>query len=128
MATALEYGVADKIDFVSCQTNVKPWFAQATAFIMASQCEGLGRVTAEAMFYGCPVIARAAGGTLDLIKDGVTGYLYGTIKECAQLIQKVCKENQEKIILKAQEFAVNNLSQEVYGPKIMEVYNSVMKQ
>lgn len=128
MATALEYGVADKIDFVSCQTNVKPWFAQATAFIMASQCEGLGRVTAEAMFYGCPVIARATGGTLDLVKDGVTGYLYGTIEECAQLIQKVCKENQEKIIQKAQEFAVNSLSIEVYGPKIMEVYNSVMKQ
>lgn len=125
--TMKEAGVENAIDFIPCQTDVKPWFAHATAYIMASECEGLGRVTAEAMFYGCPVIARATGGTLDLVKDGVTGYLFNTIEECAQLIQKVCTENQEKVILQAQKFAVDNLSQEMYGPKVMEVYYSVMR-
>lgn len=116
------------IELVPCQKDVKPYFAKASAYIMASDCEGLGRVTAEAMFYGCPVIAHATGGTLDLVKDGETGYLYRTLEECAQLIRKVCIENQEPMILRAQDFAVNNLSQEVYGPKIMEVYNQVLKQ
>ena len=64
---------------------------------MTSEFEALGRVTAEAMFYGCPVIAHATGGTLDLVKDGETGYLYNTIDECAELIRKVCPENQEKV-------------------------------
>ena len=126
--TAYAFGIEGSLEFVPCQTDVKPWFSHATAFLMASDCEGLGRVTAEAMFYGCPVIARATGGTLDLVKDGVTGYLFDTIEECARLIQTVCSENQEKIILQAQEFAVNNLSQEIYGPKVMEVYNSVVRQ
>ena len=35
-------------------------------------------------------------------------------------------ENQEQIILQAQDFAINNLSQEVYAPKIMDVYDKVM--
>lgn len=125
--TAREYDVFDFVDFVECQKDVKPYFAKATAYIMASEFEGLGRVTAEAMFYGCPVIAHATGGTLDIVKDGETGYLYNTLDECAQFIRKVCTEPQEALILRAQKFAVDNLSQEVYGPKIMEVYNKVKK-
>ena len=128
LMTAKEYNVSNAIEFVECQKDVKPYFSHATAYLMASDYEALGRVTAEAMFYGCPVIAHATGGTLDLVKNGETGYLYNTIEECADLIKKVCSENQEYIILNAQQFAINNLSQEVYGPKIMEVYNAVMNK
>lgn len=125
---AKELCVEKSIKFVPCQKDVKPFFAHATGYIMASEFEGLGRTTAEAMFLGCPVIALASGGTLDLVKDGETGYLYNTIEECAQLIRKVCSENQETLILRAQEFAVNNLSQEVYGPKIIEVYRHILTE
>ena len=126
--TAQKCGIKDRVEIVPCQKDVKPYFAKATAYIMASEFEGLGRVTAEAMFYGGPVIAHATGGTLDIVKDGETGYLFKTIEECAQLIRKVCTEPQEALILRAQKFAVDNLSQEVYGPKIMEVYNKVLKK
>jgi glycosyltransferase involved in cell wall biosynthesis len=126
--TMVEFGVENVVEFVPCQPNIKPYFAHATAYIMASECEGLGRVTAEAMFYGCPVVAHASGGTLDMVKDGKTGYLFHTIDECAELIKKVCTENQEKIILQAQQFAIEYLSQEIYGPKIMEVYESVLNE
>lgn len=125
--TADQYCILKDVEFLPCQKNVKPWFEHATAYIMASKNEGLGRVTAEAMFFGCPVIAHASGGTLDIVNDNETGYLYKTIDECAQLIRKVCSENQEQIILRAQNFAVNNLSQEVYGPKIIEVYEKILE-
>ena len=127
-ATIAEYEIEDKVEFVPCQSDIKPYFEHASGYIMASECEGLGRVTAEAMFYGCPVVAHASGGTLDLVKDGITGYLFHTVDECADLINKVCNENQEKVILQAQQFAVEHLSQEVYGPKIMEVYESVLNE
>jgi hypothetical protein len=39
----------------------------------------------------------------------------------------VCTTDQEDIILRAQEFAKQNLSIENYAPKIMEVYNLVLK-
>ena len=126
MGTIREYHIEGAVDFVPCQKDVKPYFSNATAYIMSSEFEGLGRVTGEAMFFGSPVIAHATGGTLDLVKDGETGYLYNTEDECAQRIRKVCTENQEPLILRAQEFAINNLSQEVYGPKIMEVYNKIL--
>lgn len=126
MYTAKEYGCEEYVDFVPCQSDMKPFFATATAYIMASECEGLGRVTAEAMFYGCPVVAHATGGTLDLVKDGETGYLFNTVEECAVSLRKVCSSDNEQMILRAQEFVKDNLSQEVYGPKIMDVYKCVL--
>lgn len=126
-AIADGYGCAEYIDFIPAQKDVKPYFSQAMAFINSSVNEGMGRTTAEAMFYGCPVIAYASGGTMDLIKDGKTGYLFNTVEECAELMRKVCTTDQEDIILRAQEFAKQNLSIENYGSKIMEVYNSVLE-
>lgn len=127
LATLDQYCISEAVEFIPCQTNIKPYFTHASAYIMASECEALGRVTAEAMFYGCPVIAHATGGTLDLVKDKETGYLYNTIDECATLIRDVCSKPQDELILRAHDFAVNNLSQEVYGPKIMEVYNKMLQ-
>lgn len=128
LQTIREFGVENCVEFVPCQSDIRPYFAHATAYLMTSDFEAMGRVTGEAMFYGCPVIAHATGGTLDLVQHEKTGYLYKEIDECAELIKKVCATNQEEMILRAQEFAINNLSQEVYGPKIMEVYNKVLNE
>lgn len=125
--TAAEYGCVNSVDIIPIQDDVKPLFAHAMAFVNPSVNEGMGRTTAEAMFYGCPVIAHASGGTLDLIKDNETGYLFKTVDELAVLLKKICMTNQEEVILKAQEFAKNNLSVENYGEKIMEVYEKVLK-
>jgi glycosyltransferase involved in cell wall biosynthesis len=62
-AIADGYGCAEYVDFIHAQKDVKPFFSQAMAFINSSVNEGMGRTTAEAMFYGCPVIAYASGGT-----------------------------------------------------------------
>lgn len=124
--TAKQLGVQNSIDFIPLQKDVKPYFIKAKAYLMASENEGLGRVTAEAMFYGCPVIALASGGTLDIVKHEDTGYLFKTEEDCAKLISHVCSVSQESMILRAQEFVKTTLSQEVYGPKIMKVYESVV--
>jgi glycosyltransferase involved in cell wall biosynthesis len=51
-------------------------FASADIFFMPSRTETLGLVLLEAMASGCPVVAAAAGGILDIVQDGVTGHLY----------------------------------------------------
>ena len=127
LTLAESYGCKEYVDFIPEQKDVKPFFAKAMAFINPSVNEGMGRTTAEAMFFGCPVIAHASGGTLDLIKDGKTGYLFNTVEECAELMKAVCATDQEEVILRAQEFVKQNFSVENYGKKVMEVYNSVLK-
>lgn len=51
-------------------------FASADSFLLPSSTETLGLVLLESMAAGCPVVTPCAGGTSDIVKDGVTGYLY----------------------------------------------------
>ena len=51
-------------------------FASADVFFLPSRTETLGLVLLEAMASGCPVVAAAEGGIVDVIQDGVTGYLF----------------------------------------------------
>lgn len=51
-------------------------FASADAFFLPSRTETLGLVLLEAMAAGCPVVTPLAGGTSDVVQDGVTGFLY----------------------------------------------------
>jgi glycosyltransferase involved in cell wall biosynthesis len=51
-------------------------YASADVFLMPSRTETLGLVLLEAMAAGCPVVAAAAGGILNVVEDGVTGHLY----------------------------------------------------
>jgi len=127
ISIAQDYGCADYIDFVPFQKDVKPYFEHATAFIQASVYEGMGRTTAEAMFFGCPVLATSySGGTLDLVKDGKTGYLFDTVDKCAELMNNVAQYDQTSIVYNAQQFAIENLTPAVYGPKIKAVYEYVL--
>jgi glycosyltransferase involved in cell wall biosynthesis len=51
-------------------------FASADVFFLPSRSETLGLVLLEAMAAGCPVVAVAEGGIVDIVQDGVTGHLY----------------------------------------------------
>jgi len=53
-------------------------FASADAFIMPSDSETLGFVVLESMASGVPVVGCAAGGIMNLIHEGVDGFLVKT--------------------------------------------------
>ena len=50
-------------------------YASADLFFNPSSTETFGQVTTEAMASGLPVVGAAAGGTLDLVLHGTTGFL-----------------------------------------------------
>lgn len=58
--------------------------------LVCSKAEAFGRVTIEAMMGSMPVIGSAAGGTVELIQEGVTGYLYeqGNAQALAEKMQQ----------------------------------------
>jgi len=51
-------------------------FASADVFFLPSRTETLGLVLLEAMAAGCPVVAVAEGGIVDIVRDRITGHLY----------------------------------------------------
>ena len=125
---AQELKIEGIIDFLGRMesSEVRGYMQDAAALIQSSKMEGLGRVAIEAMFYGCPVVARNCGGTLDFVEDGKTGYLWNTEEECAALLDKVSMGENEDIILKAQRLVAEKYSIEGYASQMMEVYNTLL--
>ncbi|WP_434113591.1 glycosyltransferase family 4 protein [Paraburkholderia caffeinilytica] len=74
---AIRYGVSEQVRFVGwLQGDEKlAFYRDAVLFCMPSHFESFGISTLEAMFIGRPVIGTQVGGFLDLVEDGVTGYL-----------------------------------------------------
>lgn len=66
---------ASKVMFVGVRNNVADYLALADFFVMSSSFEGLPLSLLEAMSYGVIPISTPAGGVVDIIEDGKTGYL-----------------------------------------------------
>lgn len=74
---AKELSVHQRIFFAGTvpQRELPKWYHAADMFIRPSRSEGFGNVFAESMAAGLPVIATAAGGIPDIVKDGDTGLI-----------------------------------------------------
>lgn len=67
------------------------YLSNSDLYVMSSVHEGFGVVLQEAMQVGLPIIATDNGGQVDLIKEGINGYLvkYGDIENMKDKIYKI---------------------------------------
>lgn len=70
-----KHHLADRMHCVGHALNVEELLNGVDLVVLPSQFETFGLVLAEAMAMEKPVIAYAAGGTPEVVKDGQTGYL-----------------------------------------------------
>ena len=74
-ALIVELGLADRVQLVGWQSDVKRWFEAMDSFALSSRREGLPNVLLEAMALGVPCVATRIAGIPRLIEDGVSGRL-----------------------------------------------------
>jgi D-inositol-3-phosphate glycosyltransferase len=74
---AADLGVGDRVRFVAPQPHhiLSSWYRAADLVIVPSRSESFGLVALEAAACGIPVVASAVGGLLNIVHDGVTGFL-----------------------------------------------------
>lgn len=124
---AKSYGCDKYVDYIGFCDDLKPILSRASAFLMCSKNEGLGRVTIEAMFYGCLVIGHRTAGTVEFMKDHINGFLYESTEECADILKSLpTLTDYSAITSNAQQYVIEHFSEEEYGKNILKVYNSVL--
>jgi len=69
-------------------------YASSDIFLMPSRTETLGLVVLEAMSSGLPVVAARAGGIPEMIKDGVSGYLFDGESDAIAAVRKLIDDPQ----------------------------------
>jgi glycosyltransferase involved in cell wall biosynthesis len=74
-ALARELNVNDRVIFTGQRQNVSDILREVDIVVHPSLTEGLSNVILEAMAAGLPVVATRAGGTPELVEDGLTGFL-----------------------------------------------------
>jgi len=68
-------GLADRVIFAGFRRDLDRLLPAFSVFCLSSELEGLGTSLLDAMAYGLPVVATAAGGIPEVVDDGVTGRL-----------------------------------------------------
>ena len=68
-------GISHAVAFVGYQSDVAPAYGAMDVFVLPSLHEGFGVVFLEAMAMGVPVVGTRVIGTIDAVRDGVTGLL-----------------------------------------------------
>jgi glycosyltransferase involved in cell wall biosynthesis len=63
------------VRFLGRLDDTAPVYAAADVLLLCSRKEGTPNVLLEAQWLGCPVVSTRAGGAVDAVADGVTGYL-----------------------------------------------------
>jgi glycosyltransferase involved in cell wall biosynthesis len=92
-------GLENRVKFLGFRSDIPQLMAMCDVVAHTSTApEPFGRVIVEGMLCGKPVIAAKAGGAMELVEDGINGFLVtpGESQELAQVIN-TCVQEPEKI-------------------------------
>lgn len=123
-------GLKENVEFMGYVAEPAPLFCKAAAVLMCSRHEGMGRVTAEAMAMGVPVIGYREGATEEIITTSGGGVLYESVGELAQQMEQlwVNKASEVELGRKGREFAEKNFSNHAYIRQVNEAYRRLQEE
>jgi glycosyltransferase involved in cell wall biosynthesis len=121
-------GIADAVEFTGYVANPAALYAQSDVVLMCSRQEGMGRVTAEAMAYGKPVIGRNSGATPELVQHEWNGLLYDSTQALAEAMALLTTDPPKRKILgeNAYRFAQDSFSDEDYSSRFWSILEKVV--
>lgn len=124
-------GMNNQIHFLGFRNDVIQLMKSCDLFVMPSYREGLSRAIMEAMVAGLPILASKIRGNVDLIEDGVNGFLVdpddvNRVKAIIEMLSKkldVVGEIKRNNILKSKEYTV-----QIIEKKLKKIYMKILER
>lgn len=129
-------GLDNRVVLEGKKDNVRDFMEKAIAIVVPSRFEGFGRITAEAMGFGCLVIGRNTGGTKEQFDNGVKtcgreiGFRYNTDEELVSTMKSVLnlpKDDLDRIRVDAYNTVNHLYTNKAYVDGIESVYTFMLK-
>lgn len=106
-------------------------YASADAFVFPSDTDTFGQVIQEAMASGLPVVGARSGGTLDLVHEGRTGYLFtpGVASDLRARLRSIVSDDTNRIALgRAGRIAAEGRSWPTVMDELLDHYQRVQRR
>lgn len=111
-----------KVIFEGFVKDTEEIYSKFDILLMCSRSEAFGRVTIESMLRYKPVIGYEAGGTPELIKDGITGFKFKTEADVIRALNIIINDSEKtkKIVYNAHKEASEEFAEKVYTNKVYD--------
>jgi phosphatidylinositol alpha-1,6-mannosyltransferase len=129
---ARDLAVSERTRFLRglTQDQLFACYANCDVFALPSRGEGFGFVFLEAMAHGKPVIGGAHGGALDLIEDGVTGWLvpHGDVDRLSHALESLLADpsRAREMGARGRDRLVSTFSFERFQSRLSQILNHVL--
>lgn len=126
--------ITQNVKYMGYRNDLESIMPHINCGLVCSRLEGLGRVTVEYMRSRTPVIGADTGGTIEIITDNITGYLYqsGNIndlcKKMLSVMENYNNKEMDELLERAYDFSLNEFSMYTYATKVLDVYNDVLSR
>lgn len=131
-ARASQLGISHKVLFLGERDALPELLAPADVFLLTSQSESFGLSALESMACGTPVVATDAGGVVEVVDHGETGFLSapddqaGFATHVARLLFD--RAQARRMGAAARESALRRFRREVIVEHYVGVYRSVLEK
>lgn len=122
-----EYNLHNNIDFLGFQDNPLKILHDGKVMVMVSRFEGTPMCALEAMILGVPIVSTPTDGLLDLVDDGITGYLSDDDSLIAEKIVQIVKDKelQKRLSNNVQKKAESLMDLEQYYSSLLSTYENL---
>lgn len=125
-----EHGLGKNIRFLGFRDDIHEILQSSDCFVLSSFREGLSVALMEAMAEGLPVVCGRIRGNVDLVQDGVGGYLIDPgeeqgYRQAFQKLYEMKKEEPDKLhkMGQANLEKIRGFSREAVEKKMQETYH-----
>lgn len=96
-AAADRFGIAGQVDFLGYVDDMPALYSKSDLVVQSSLTEGLPNVALEVTYLGIPLVATDVGGTSEVVKHGVTGWVVkpGSVGELVTGIRRFLEQPEE---------------------------------
>ena len=125
-----QHDLGDRVHLIGYSNDPLSLMQSADVVLVCARQEAFGRTTVEAMKLGKPVIGTRSGGTLELVQNGKTGFLYEP-RDAKELASKIGQLHAnpslcESMGANASLHARERFSRKTYGNEVEDVLRRIL--